>query len=165
MTADFFSIVDPIQTLIFKTLQFHNPCRSCINSIKQQKLALPISPTQDSCNGRQLLAKTSVPTESKAIPDVMTSPAASGRHLSKFVKRPKMPHPTALFAFSLMQCKRRLQISRAKNIGNVFESSGVSFRTPQPYGGLLVVLHSFVRHEQMQQLFENEYRHCSAWTV
>ena len=41
------------------------------------------------------LAGTSVPTHSIAIPD-MTSPAAYGRHLSMFEKRPKMPHPTAI---------------------------------------------------------------------
>ena len=46
-----------------------------------------------------------------------TSLAASGRHLSRFEKRRKMPHPTALFALSIthcciMQCQRRLQISR-----------------------------------------------------
>ena len=49
----------------------------------------------------------------------MTSPAASGQHLSKLEKRPKMPHPTALFALNLMQCRRRLQISHVNNIGKV----------------------------------------------
>ena len=66
------------------------------------------------------------------------SSAASGRHLSKFEKRPKMPHPMTLFALSLMQCQRRLQISRVKNIGNVFELRGVAFRLAPPYGGLNV---------------------------
>ena len=50
----------------------------------------------------------------------------------------KMSHPTVLFALSLMQCQRRLQISRVKNIGNVFELSGVAFCPAPPYGGLLV---------------------------
>ena len=68
----------------------------------------------------------------------MTSPAASGQHLSKFEKRAKIPHPTALFAFNLMQCQRGLQISRAKNIVNVFELSSVAFRLAPPYGGFLV---------------------------
>ena len=84
------------------------------------------------------LPGTSVPTLSKAIPD-MTSPA-SGRHISKFEKRPKMPHSTALFEFSLMQCQRRPRISRVKNIGNVFELSGVAFRLPH------LVCHSAKRH-------------------
>ena len=51
----------------------------------------------------------------------MTSPAASGRHLSRFEQRPKMPCLTALFSLSLMQCHRHLQISRAKNIDSVVE--------------------------------------------
>ena len=63
-----------------------------------------------------------MPTWSKAVPD-MTSPAASGRHLSKFEKR-----PTAVFAVSRTQCQRRLQISRVKNIGNVSELSAVAVR-------------------------------------
>ena len=57
---------------------------------------------------------------SNRLPPDMTSPAASGHHLSKFEKRPEMPHPTALFAINQMQCQRRLQISRVKNIGNGF---------------------------------------------
>ena len=65
----------------------------------------------------------------------MTSPAASQRHLSKFEKRPpKMPHPTTLFALSLMQCQRRLQISRVKNIGNIIELRGMAFCLVPPYG-------------------------------
>ena len=36
-----------------------------------------------------------MPTYSKVIPD-MTSPATTGRHLSNFEKRLKMPPPTAL---------------------------------------------------------------------
>ena len=59
--------------------------------------------------------------------------------LSKFEK-PKMHHPTALFALS-MQCQWSLQISRVKNIGNVLELSGVAFRLAPPHGGL-VLLHS-----------------------
>ena len=51
-----------------------------------------------------------------------------------------MPHATALFALSLTQYQRRLHISRVKNIGNVFELSGVAFRPAAPYGGLLVTL-------------------------
>ena len=39
---------------------------------------------------------------------------------------------------SVLQRHRRLQISRVKNIGRVFESSGVAFRLVPPYGGLLV---------------------------
>ena len=50
-----------------------------------------------------------------------------------------MPHPTASFALSLMQCQRRLQISRAKNIGKVLEKSGVTFRLAPSCGGLLVI--------------------------
>ena len=51
----------------------------------------------------------------------MTSPAASGRRLSRFEKRRKIPLPTALFTLSIMQrcimqCQRRLQIYRVKNI-------------------------------------------------
>ena len=34
----------------------------------------------------------------------MTLPAASGRHLSMFEKWPKMPHVTALFALTIVQC-------------------------------------------------------------
>ena len=37
--------------------------------------------------------------------------AASGRYLSRFEKRPKMPHPTSLFALSIMQC----QLSKASS--------------------------------------------------
>ena len=51
----------------------------------------------------------------------MTSIAASGRHLSRFETRPKMPHPTALLALSITLCQRRLQISQVKNIGNVLD--------------------------------------------
>ena len=71
----------------------------------------------------------------------MMSPAASDRHLSGFEKRPKMPHPTTLFALSLVHCQRRLHISRVKNISKVLEESGVSFRLAPPYGGLLVLRH------------------------
>ena len=51
-----------------------------------------------------------------------------------------MTHPTAdgLFAFGLMRCKRRVQISPVKSIGNVFELSGVAFCLAPPNGGLLV---------------------------
>ena len=51
-----------------------------------------------------------------------------------------MPHLTALFALNLMHCQMRLQISRVKNIGNVFKLSGVEFRLVPPYGGILVFL-------------------------
>ena len=51
----------------------------------------------------------------------------------EFEKRSKMPHPTALFALSQLQCQMRLQISRAKNIANVFEMSGVAFRLAPLY--------------------------------
>ena len=50
-----------------------------------------------------------------------------------------MLHPTALFALSLVQCQGRLQISRVKNIYNVFELSGVAFLLAPHYGGLLVL--------------------------
>ena len=45
---------------------------------------------------------------------------------------------TTLFGLSKMQCQRRLQISRVKNIANIFELSGVTFRLASPYDGLLV---------------------------
>ena len=53
-----------------------------------------------------------------------------------------MPHPTALFALNdtKMQCQRRFQISRVKNISNFLEQSGVAFRLAPPYGGLFVNL-------------------------
>ena len=51
------------------------------------------------------LAGTSRPTRSKSITD-MTLPAVSDRHLSKFEKRPKMPHPTALGRISPEGVKR-----------------------------------------------------------
>ena len=70
----------------------------------------------------------------------MTSPDASGRHLSKFERGPKMPHPTALFAINLMQCQIRLEISCAKNIGNAFELSDVALRLAPPYDGLFVII-------------------------
>ena len=41
-----------LKELVLKTLQFLNYCRSRINRIKQQKLALPISLTLDSYNGQ-----------------------------------------------------------------------------------------------------------------
>ena len=40
---------------------------------------------------------------------------------------------------SAMQCQRRLQISRVKNIGSVCEFSGVVFCLAPPKGGLLLV--------------------------
>ena len=52
-----------------------------------------------------------------------------------------MPHPTALFALSLIQRQVHLQISRVRNIGNVFNLSGVVFRIGAPYGGLLVKIY------------------------
>ena len=39
---------------------------------------------------------------SREIPPDMTPPAASGRRLSRFEKRQKLPHPTALFALGIM---------------------------------------------------------------
>ena len=78
-----------------------------------------------------------MPTWSKAIPD-LTSPAACGLHLLKFKKRPKMSYLTALFALSLMQCQRRVQISRVKNIGNVFQLSSLTFHLAPLYGRLRV---------------------------
>ena len=47
-------------------------------------------------------------------------------------------HLTALLALNLMQCQRHLQISRVKNISNVFELTGVAFRLAPHYDGLLV---------------------------
>ena len=44
---------------------------------------------------------------SKAVPD-MTSPAASGRYLSRFEKLPKMPYLTALFAGRFVDTAQRL---------------------------------------------------------
>ena len=44
-----------------------------------------------------------------------------------------------LFALSLMQCQRCIQISQLKNIPNVFKLSGVAFRLAPPYGGLVVI--------------------------
>ena len=44
--------------LVLKISQFLNCCRSRINRTKQQKLALPISPTLDSYNGHQLIQQT-----------------------------------------------------------------------------------------------------------
>ena len=39
-----------------------------------------------------------------------------------------------------MQCQRRLQISRLKNLGNVLQQTGVVFRLAPPDGGLLDVI-------------------------
>ena len=38
-----------------------------------------------------------------------------------------------------MQCQKRLQTSRVKNIDNVLEKSGVAFRLAPPYGWFLVL--------------------------
>ena len=98
-----------------------------------------------------------MPTYSDAVLD-MTSPAASGRHLPKFEKRPKMLQPRALFVLNLMQCQRRLQNSRVKNIGNVFELSSVTFRPATEYCGLIVELCDccpdfvFRRHSAVQAI-------------
>ena len=43
------------------------------------------------------------------------------------------------FELSLMQCHRRLEIYRVKNIGSVFGLSGVAFRLAPPYDGLLAI--------------------------
>ena len=40
---------------------------------------------------------------------------------------------------SVLRRQRRLQISRVKNIGGVFELSGVAFRLVPSYGGILVL--------------------------
>ena len=45
-------------TVLVLKLQFLNHCMSRINRLKQQKLKLPISPTLDSYNGRNLLLQT-----------------------------------------------------------------------------------------------------------
>ena len=52
------------QKLVLETLQFFNYCRSRVNRIKQQKLALPISCTLDSFNGRQLMLQAKQITHS-----------------------------------------------------------------------------------------------------
>ena len=44
--------------LVLKPLQFLNHCMSRINRIKEQKLALPVSRTLDSYNGRQVILQT-----------------------------------------------------------------------------------------------------------
>ena len=64
-------------------------------------------------------------------------------------KRPKIPHPMALFARSLMQCQRRLQNYRVKNIWSVVELRGVAFRLAPPYGGLLVLKSTKVGNSQI----------------
>ena len=57
--------------------------------------------------------------------------------------------------------KRRLQISPVRNVGRVFELSGVVFRLIPPYGGLLVTisdcfgLNTTVYRAQAQQVDEN----------
>ena len=76
----------------------------------------------------------------------MTSPAASGRRLSKFKKTAKNAAADNMVGIievrkaaenaasdgfvciSLMQRQRRLHISRVKYIGNVFELGCVAFR-------------------------------------
>ena len=44
-----------------------------------------------------------MPTLSTATPD-MTSPDTPGQHLSKFEKRPKMPHPMAFDRILVARC-------------------------------------------------------------
>ena len=51
---------------------------------------------------------------------------------------------------ALMQCQRRLQITRVKNIGNILEQSGVAFRLAPPYGGLLVELFSWLQKKRFR---------------
>ena len=118
-------------TSLAASRRLRNPFKNCTNTRKT-------GPARQSLIIRPLfilespkLAGTSMQTQSKAIPDV-TSPAASSMHLLKVEKLPQMPHPTALFASSLMQCQSRLQISRLKNIGNVFKLSGVAFHIVPP---------------------------------
>ena len=53
-----------------------------------------------------------------------------------------MLQPTALFALNLWQCQRLLQISRVKNIVNIFVLSSVT----SSYGGLLVIVFSLVSY-------------------
>ena len=48
------------------------------------------------------------------------------------------PETLRFCALSIMECQRRVQISRLKNIGGVFELSGMAFRLAPAYGGLLV---------------------------
>ena len=67
----------------------------------------------------------------------MTSLATSSRHFSKFEKM--VENAAADAALILMQRQRRLQISRAKNIGNVCELRGVAFRLAHPMVGVLLI--------------------------
>ena len=62
----------------------------------------------------------------------MTSPAASSRHLSRFEKRTKMPHATALFALSIMQCgiKPNAVLKASSNL--LSEEYRQRFRTKRP---------------------------------
>ena len=73
----------------------------------------------------------------------MTSPAAFVRHLSKFEKRPKMPHPNGFVCIksnAVSKASSNFSSEEYRNIGNVFELSGVAFCLALPYTGLLVPL-------------------------
>ena len=70
---------------------------------------------------------------------------ASGRHLSRLEKRPKMPHPTDLFALSIMQCGIKLNAApkafpnfSSEEYPQRFEQRGVAFLLAPSYDGLLV---------------------------
>ena len=93
------------------------------------------------------LSRTSGPTNLTE----MTSPASSGRLQNAIIyyrkvrkTGPKWRKRSIIrkwceirHTISVFQRQRRLQISRVKNVGKVFELSGV-FRLDPPYGGLLV---------------------------
>ena len=72
----------------------------------------------------------------------MTSPAASGPYLSKFEKRPKMPHPMALFALSLAVSKsssnfpKKIPFQNHQKHDSRCGMSDVAFRTAPPISGL-----------------------------
>ena len=65
------------------TFQFLNHCRSHINRIIQQKLALPISPTLDSYNGSQLIVQTQQITA--ILSHIFTSPEAQDTRSSEIL--------------------------------------------------------------------------------
>ena len=50
-----------------------------------------------------------------------------------------MLDPAALFPLNLMHCQMHLQISRVRNIGNVYKLSSVAFCLVPPTGGLHIV--------------------------
>ena len=67
------------------------------------------------------------------------SPTTSGRKLQR--KTVEIAASDGLVCIKSNERRSRIQISRVKNIGNVFELSGLALRLAQPYGGPLVELH------------------------